>query len=283
MAQDLKNRLHKLPFMLKRVSKIVMVIIVASVSFEATEPQVTNDDVEPLRTITNESFKRGEILKYRIHYGVIDAGEAIVQVTNENKQIGGRNTFHVIGIGYSKGSFDWFFKVRDKYESYIDEQAILPWIFIRRVNEGGYTQSQNYVFNHKKNTVDADGKILTTQDNPQDMISAFYYARTIDFSKAKKGDIFTVPSYVDEKEYELKIKFIGRETIKTEFGKILCMKFNPVVQTGRIFKKEEDLAVWITDDKNKIPIRAQAKIYVGSIKMDLIGYTGLANTISFTK
>ena len=204
----------------------------------------------------------------------------MIEVKDENKVLNGRNTYHVVGSGYSKGAFDWFFKVRDRYESYIDEQALVPWIFIRRCDEGGYKINQNQAFDHYKKTVNSDGKILEVPVNIQDMLSAFYYARNMDFSTAKPGDIFSFKSFVDNEVYDTKIKYIGKETIKSDVGKIRCLKFRPVVQKGRIFKHEEDLNVWISDDKNKIPIRAQANILVGSIKMDIISHTNLANPLA---
>jgi hypothetical protein len=234
-----------------------------------------------LRTFKNEAFKKGEVLKFMLHYGFIDAGEAILEVRDEEREIGGRKVYHMVGLGYSKGSFDWFYKVRDRYETYVDEKALVPWVFIRRVNEGGYIINQDYIFNHYKKKVDiGEGKVFDTPENVQDMLSAFYFARCIDFSNAKPGDIYTIPAFVDKEVYPMKIKFVGKETIKTDLGKIRCLKFRPVVQKGRIFKKEEDLNVWITDDKNHIPVRAQADILVGSIKMDLISYSNLANPIS---
>lgn len=233
-----------------------------------------------LRVIKNEAFQRGEKLTYRMHYGFINAGEMVMQVTDENKLIGGRSTFHVIGTGVTNSSFDLFFKVRDRYETYIDEKAIIPWLFIRRVQEGGYKLSQNQIFNHYKNTVDSDGKILEIPDNVQEMISAFYYARTLDFSNAKEGDVFEFPCFVDDEVWPMKIRYMGKETIKSDIGKIKCIKFRPVVQKGRVFKKEEDMNAWISDDMNRIPVRAEAKILVGSIKMDLTAYSGLVNPLS---
>lgn len=267
---------------MKRLPKILFVLIISLLCFEGQKPQeAINPDEAPLRTLNNKAFKRGEILKYRVHYGWIDAGEAIIQVTDETKLISGRSTFHCVGIGYSKGSFDWFFKVRDKYESYIDDQAILPWLFVRRVNEGGYIINQDYVFNHYKKTVDANGTNYSTPENVQDMISSFYYARNIDYSTAKKGDIFTIKSFVDKETFDLKIKYVGKETIKTDMGKIKCLKFHPVVQKGRIFKTEDDLNVWISDDNNHIPIRAEAHVVVGTVKMELVQFANTASPLGF--
>lgn len=235
---------------------------------------------QQLRSINNKAFKKGEVITYRVHYGFIDAGTARLEVMYEEKKYGDRDAFHIVGTGRSRGAFDWFFKVRDRYETFIDAEAIVPWVFLRRVDEGGYKINQNYVFNPYKKIVYADGTSFATPENVQDMLSAFYYSRCIDYSKAKEGDIFTIPSFVDNEIFEMKIKYIGREIIETDLGVFKCIKFRPVVQKGRVFKKEEDLNVWITDDDNHIPVRAQAEILVGSIKMDLESYSGLASPIS---
>jgi hypothetical protein len=262
---------------------IFIFLAIIGLSFGTVVPQ--QGVTAPLNNelVKNKAFKKGEMLKYRIHYGFIDAAEATIEIKNEEHVIGGRKALHVLGLGYSKKTFDWFFRVRDRYETYIDEEKVVPLVFIRRVDEGGYIINQNMVFNHKKKKVDSDGKIFDVPENVQDMLSAFFYARCLDFSNAKEGDVFTISSFVDNQMFPIMIKYVGKETIKSDVGKIRCLKFRPVVQTGRIFKKEEDLKVWISDDKNHIPIRAQADIMFGSLKMDLTEYTGLANEVSEVK
>ena len=249
--------------------------------YQIPEAPVVNGRVIDLPSMTNDAFKTGESLSYRLHYGFMDAGVAVLEVMPEVKEIGGRKVYHIVGNGYSKGSFDWFFKVKDRYETYIDKDALVPWYFVRRCNEGGYIINQDYLFNHYTKKVDiGEGKTCDVPVGIQDMLSSFYYARNIDFTNAKEGDIFTIPSFVDKQVWTLKIKYVGKETIKTDLGKFRCIKFRPIIQTGRIFKKEEDLNVWITDDKNHIPLRAQAKIVFGSVKMDLTSYQNLANPTS---
>lgn len=229
----------------------------------------------------NVAFKEGEILSYRLHYGLMDAGVAVLEVKPEVIDVSGRKVYHIVGNGYSKGAFDWFFKVRDRYETFMDKDALLPWLFVRRVYEGGITINQDYKFNHYTNKVDVgEGEKVDIPQGTQDMISAFYAARNLDLSSAKEGDIFTINSIVDKEIWPLKIRYVGKETITCDIGTFKCMKFRPIVQKGRIFKQEDDLNVWITDDKNHIPLRAQAKLLVGSIKLDITGATNLANPSS---
>ncbi|HNB81603.1 MAG TPA: DUF3108 domain-containing protein, partial [Chitinophagaceae bacterium] len=159
--------------------------------------------------ISHDAFRRGEKLCYRIHYGFIDAVRAQIEITGENKQFQNRNTLHVIGTGWSKGTFDFFFKVRDRYETYIDEEALVPHQFIRRVDEGGYRMSQDYLFNHPLRKVNDNGKWYSIPENIQDMLSGFYLARTFSFGAASLNQVYTVPTLVDGELYQLQIRFKG--------------------------------------------------------------------------
>ncbi|MCX8081305.1 MAG: DUF3108 domain-containing protein [Bacteroidia bacterium] len=239
-------------------------------------------ELDELPKRENRAFKEGEKLTYRLHYGIMNAGVAEMTVKPEIIDIRGRKVYHVVVNGYTKGAADWFFRVRDRYESYIDKDALVPWAFIRRVDEGGFKFSQDYIFNHYTKKVDVGGgEVYDIPAGIQDMVSSFYAARNLDFSQAKPGDIFSVKSFVDKEIWDLKIRFVGREIIDTDLGKVRALHFRPVVQKGRIFKSEEDLNVWISDDDNHIPLRAQANIIIGSVKMDLTKTENLANPMAF--
>jgi hypothetical protein len=241
-------------------------------------------DSKELPVSVNEAFKEGEILSYRLHYGLMDAGVILMEVKPEVIEVAGRKVYHVVGNGYTKGTFDWFFKVRDRYETFIDKDAMLPWMFVRRCDEGGYIINQDYTFNHYTNKVDiGGGEKVDIPKGTQDMISAFYSARNLDLTNAKEGDVFTINSIVDKEIWPLKIRYVGKETITCDIGKFNCVKFRPIVQKGRIFKREDDLNVWLTDDKNHVPLRAQAKLLVGSIKLDIVSVKNLANPTSQIK
>ncbi len=269
------------------MKKIKVILLVAFLPFIAmgqkTPPKASLDTLPniALANIKNTAFGTGEYLKFVLHYGIIDAGEAELRVNKANKEYMGRQAYHIVGTGKTLGAFNWFFKVRDRYETYLDKEGIFPWQFIRDIREGGYEKQQEYAFYQHKSAVKTN-KGITYKIPPfsQDMLSSFYYARTLDFNGAKYGQIYTIPTFVDDEEYPLQIKFIGREEVEIRSGTYRCLKFVPVVQEGRIFKEEEDMTVWITDDKNKIPVLAKAKVLVGSIKMELVEYNNLANPIA---
>lgn len=234
-----------------------------------------------LRTLEHTAFKPGEKLTYIVHYGWVNAGEAVVELKESDRQVLGRPVWVATGTGRSLGAFNTFYKVDDYYETHFDAKGVFPYAFIRRVSEGGYNFSQDYLYNQHKGEVTTQKK--QTHKVPasvQDMLSAFYFARTMDLGNAREGDVFTIDCFLDDELWPLRMKYVGKEVVKLRNGKYRCMKFQPVVQEGRIFKGNDDLNVWITDDGNRIPVLAQAKVLVGSIKMELSSYEGLVHPIA---
>lgn len=225
-------------------------------------------------------FKSGEWLKFRVHYGLVNAGYATLTLKDAQKN--GKSVFHVIGEGWTTGVARVFFKVNDNYQSYFDKDTGLPIHFIRRVDEGGYIISRDKYFDHvKKEVVVKDHKRNTNEvykiSEVQDMVSAFYFLRNKDFSNFKNGDETTINMFFDGETTPFKLKLLDREIVNTKFGNVKCLKFRPYVQAGRVFKENESLTVWITDDDNKIPIRIKASLVIGSLKADLEEYKGLNN------
>jgi hypothetical protein len=229
-----------------------------------------------------EAYSAGEYLKFRVHYGIINAGYATIEV--QDAALNSQSVYHVIGKGFSTGMTKFFFNVEDVYESYIDKVTRNPYRFVRKINEGGYTKNQEGFFNQKTNKVlvkDYKHKTEKTFDfpkNAQDILSSFYYLRNYpNVNKIKPGESVIIDMFFDNEITKFKLKFIGREDIKTKFGLVSTMIFRPLVQSGRIFKEEESLTIWISDDYNKIPIRIKATLLVGSLKADLEEYKGLNN------
>ncbi len=229
-----------------------------------------------------QTFKDGEWLKYRIHYGLINAGYATIKLDEIKKD--NQPAFHVTGNGWTVGVTKFFFKVEDNYETWFYKNNMKPYHFKRRVDEGGYIISRDIYFDYNKNLATVhdhkkdEKKEIAIQD-VQDMISCFYYLRTKDFGSLDVGESFHVDMFFDYESFPFKMKYLGMETINTKYGKMKCYKFIPLVQSGRVFEADESVTVWVTADKNKIPIRIQASLVVGSLKADLDEYKGLANPL----
>lgn len=251
---------------------IISIICVALLSFTSPPPE--------LRKESNQAFQRGEKLTYRIHYGLINAGEATLEVKQDSTMIGKRKTLHLVGKGRSLGAFSWFFKVKDKYESYLDEESLMPWLFVRNVEEGNYKINRTVMFNQYKKNAVVDDSSYVVPEYCQDLLSAFYYARSLDLQSLSLNDTVQINTFFDFENYPLMIKYIGKDTLDSDIGEIRCLKFRPLLQVGRVFKEEEDMTVWISDDQNKVPVRVQADVVVGSIKMDLSDTEGLISDLA---
>ena len=250
---------------MKRTLIILLIIGCANLSYSQIE----------------SAYDTGEWFKFEMSYsGFLKAGNATLTVKDGTYK--GKPVYHVVGKGWTTGAIKWFFKVKDKYESYFDKQTNLPYKFIRNINEGGHTKNIEIEFDHVNNKAHVNNKkhkkqkTVSTAPNIQDMVSTFYYLRNnLDISNLLVGDEVEVNMFFDEENYGFKIKYLGEETIKTEFGKIRALKFRPYVMAGRVFKEEESLTLWVSNDKNKVPLRIKADLSVGSLRADLEAFKGL--------
>jgi hypothetical protein len=226
------------------------------------------------------AFDVGEWFKFRIHYGLINAGYATLEVKDNTRN--GKRVYHAIGRGYTTGMAKLLFKVDDDYQSYFDRETGNPYQYVRKIDEGGYKKNEEGFFNDNANTIlvkdykNNTEKTFTVPGRIQDILSTFYYLRnypTID--KLKVGESVSIDMFFDGEVTKFKLKYLGNEDLDTKFGIIPTMIFRPYVQAGRVFKEQESLTVWISDDDNKMPISIKASLAVGSLKADLDGFKGL--------
>jgi len=226
------------------------------------------------------AFKTGEWFKYKLSYsGWFKAGEATV---NLNEDVNNNQLLHAKMIGKSTGAVNLFFKVYDIYESYFHKKNIKPYRFLRNINEGGYTKNIEILFDQKtkvakvNNFKKKSSNDFSFKENSQDMVSIFYYLRNFfRIDDLDKNNEIAIDMFFDSENYSLKIKYLSTEIINTNFGKILCHKIKPYVQSGRVFKKDESLTMWISADNNRIPMKIKADLIVGSIRIDLEAFSNL--------
>ncbi|MBK7764352.1 MAG: DUF3108 domain-containing protein [Bacteroidetes bacterium] len=229
--------------------------------------------------IKNLSTRSGETLHYKVYYTLagayLGAGEATF--SNTLSTYNHKPVYHVKGVGRTYKSYDWFYKVRDVYESYIDTTTMLPVKFVRNVHEGNTQIYSQVLFKQQeKKAVSTNGSF----DVPacvQDVLSAIYYARNIDFSKYKAGDKIPFSIFIDDQVFPIYIRYVGKEKLHTKYGDYQTIKFKPLLIDGTIFTGGENMTVWVTDDLNKLPVLIETPILVGSIKVYLKRYEGLRN------
>jgi Protein of unknown function (DUF3108) len=266
---------------MKRSFIIATIAAGLALMVQSFSTQTQNQSADPFqyRKITNNAFKVGEKLKFRAHYGIINAA-TITMAVDQATTIGGRNALAVRCEGETLKSFDWAYKVRDKFQSWIDADALAPIRYAKTVRENKYFDEDLAIYMHEKKKLrNTDGE-LTMPIYTQDIASSLYYARNLNFENAKINQVFPLDLYLDNKIYNLSFTYLGKETLSTDLGKVKCIKLRPKLVVDRVFKSSNDMTVWISDDANHIPIRVQSAIQVGSVKVDITGYEGLKN--SFT-
>lgn len=233
-------------------------------------------------SIRNTAFSASESITFNVYYSVIgiyiNAGTANFTLSLE--KLNNKPIYHAVGTGTSNSKYDWIFKVRDRYETYFDTNTLQPIKFIRNVDEGGYKKTENVTFDRQSNTATSTKGVYKVPDCIQDVLSAVYYARNINFNKYKVDDKIPFSMFLDNEVYNLYIRYLGKEIVKTRYGKFNAIKFRPLLVKGTIFEGGEKMTVWVSDDPNHIPLRIESPITVGSIKVDMMQYRYLRYPLS---
>jgi hypothetical protein len=241
---------------------------------------------------TNTSFKAGEELTYIISYNWFivwtEVGE--IKLTIKNSEYKNKATYLVTGDGKTYPSWDWFFKVRDTYKSHIDKIDMQPLFFSRDIQEGSYTQFDSYEFDLANNRAVSSRRVKdypwdndTISINPcvLDVLSAFIFARNMDFSKMKPGQKVPLTVILDQELYKIYFKFIDKEKLKVKHvGEFDCLKFSLLLIEGEVFEEGENMLLWVTNDKNHLPIYIESPIIIGTVKARISNIVN--NRYSFT-
>ena len=257
----------------KAILFLISLIITCSLFFSFNQ-------VKKYRSKPNNSFKTGERLEYRLHYGMVNAGEAILEVDPQYYAVNDRVCYKINVLGRSTGSFDFFMKIKDQFISYVDTGALVPQKFCRSIREGKYKLDETVYFDQLKSLSvtkrNDDGETVNLiPKNVQDLVSGYYYLRTVNFEQQKIGDTTNLAAFFEGKNYDFKIKFLGKEVINSKFGKIQAYKLSPIMPENEMFKGGNSIGFWISADKNRVPLKVEAIMFVGSVDLDLKGYSGL--------
>jgi len=268
---------------MKRLTCNIIGLLISFSLFAAQEEKKDTAYIAPYPLTKHQSYKGGEHLTFTLNYGIVTGGKCYLSV--RDTVLNNKKVHHVVGRGVTVGLADVLYKIRDRYESYIDVKTNEPVKAIRSIREGRYRyyneveylRASSQVRSKKSGHHDVQKGIL-------DILSAFYFARNHKFNKhLKKNEIIEFMTYFSDENFPLRIRYRGIETIKTDFGQIECYKFSPVTEVGRSFKTEDDMHVWITRDANRIPVRVKFNLAVGSFTCNLEEFKGLKYPFSSIK
>lgn len=244
-----------------------LLILVGSVVGVSAQEQVTK---------TKEvAFKAGEQITYKLRYGFLNAAETVIKVEDSPLKFNGHPALHINAAAKTVGTFNFLFNVKNEYHSYIDPETLLPYYYSENRKEAKYRHSDKVTFDHQKDIITADKGQFPFKGDVFDFLSCYYYARNIDITGLKIGEVLTLRYFLEDGIHALTITYLGKEQQKCSLGTFNCLKFSPTIIPGRIFKKNSKLYLWITDDKNRIPVKANVEIIVGSLTMDLTQASGL--------
>lgn len=245
---------------------------------EQENPPAPSQTKPPLRTVEQNSFSVGEELFFDVDFGFITAGKAKMSIPRY-AVMDGRKCYYIQFTVNSTGFFDNFYKVRDKYESYLDADGLFPLKFIQTIREGSYKRDFNAVFDHEKRTATTPDGVYKIEPFVQDVLSAFYFMRTYDYSGFRPGQKVYLKNFYKDSTYVLTVKYLGKQTIDVEAGTFNTILLEPIMKEGGLFKASGRIIVWITDDEKRVPVQVDAQIPIGSITSELTSYKGLASPI----
>ncbi len=254
---------------------LIMHLLLILISFSSGYYAQKKDD---FRKIENKSFKVGEKLTFDVNYGFITAGVAEYNIPKVMK-LAGRDVYQITFGVNTVSTFDALYKVRDRYETYVDVEGLFPWRFEQHIREGKYSRDFSAFFDQRKGKARTSEGAYEIPKYVNDIVSAFYFARTIDFSKMKKGESVHLENFYKDKTYPLDVVYKGRETVSVKAGTFDCIILEPEIKEGGLFKSEGNVVIWLSNDACRIPVKVKTKIIIGSIDAELTGYSGLAGEL----
>jgi len=248
-------------------------------------------DDNAYRYVVNNSFTNGELLKYRVHLGFINAGFATMRIEDKLYEINSRTCYRIDVFGQTSGVVELFQDVEDNWGTYLDTASIIPLRAYRYIKENRYRKNEVIDFKPASDTaivfkLDKQTKELketlyyAIPNNAQDIVSGYYYLRTLDFNIIPRGKVIKVDAFFDEEVYDFQVKYLGKDVVKTKFGKFNAIVLSPVMPKNKIFRGKNPIKVWLSDDRNKIPIKVKAAMFVGAVEIDIIDYENVKHPLN---
>ncbi len=238
----------------------------------------------------NISYGAGEELEYRVNLAFFTVGKAITRVDKKYHKVNARTCYKVDAYGETSDWISWVAKVDDNWGAFIDTASLTTQVSYRKLKEGRYRRDELINFDQQSNKVEVrvknretgvydEPKVYDVPKNSKDLVAGFLFLRIVDFSKIPKGDTISISGFFEDAFYHLKIIYTGKEILNTKVGKIQCLRLRPIMPDNAMFDGENSILCWVSDDLNRIPVKLQAKMFIGSTGLELTSFRGLRNQL----
>ncbi len=272
----------------KNLNKFILATVIVAIVFslitildnEVKNLLVAQQQGKSFRYVPNEAFGYNEKLNYKVGYKFITAGTGYFHIQPNPVYRNGRECYDVRFEVRSLPSLEMLYKVRDRYRTVLDVAGIFPWEFEQSIREGNYKRDARAIFDQVNNIATVKDKQYTVPEYVHDIVSAFYYTRTLDLKSMKDGHVFYLKQFFKDTTYTLGVKIHRRETIDVEAGKFRCIVIEPLVVKGGLFKSEGSIFIWLSDDERKIPVKVATRILIGFVSADLVSYSGTRGPVT---
>lgn len=253
-------------------------VFVPSSPHDSTTASDTVLSAAEFPVIGQTAFGVGERLVFDVGYSFLVAGEAVMTIPRIDT-VEGRPCYQILFTVNSTPSFSWIFKVEDRYETMVDVDALFPWRFSQKIREGKYSRDFEASLDQRRHIARVGDKEYSIPPKVHDIVSAFYFARTLEYSTMRPGQKTLLPNFYKDTTHVLAIKFLGYQRIEVDAGKFDCVLVEPLVTEGGLFKAEGRIIIWMTNDERKIPVKVSTQVAIGSIDSELREYSGVIGEI----
>lgn len=269
------------------IASIVVILIILVNGYPAAA-----QDTLPFPEVHYNPINTGETIEYKVTFGFFTVGKAQIQTSSKVYKVNGRPCYKIDVRGKTSGAVDWVASVDDTWGAYMDTLTFLPYLGYRNIKENKYRKNELTrfdqlnqvvelkVYNQKKKEFN-EPNIFKIEEPVRDIVSGYSFLRTLDYKNYQAGDTIALYGVFEDELFDFKILYAGEETLKTKLGDVKAFKLVPVMPDNQLFAGENAIAIWFSDDANKIPLKIEASMLIGKAGCEIINYSTLKEELQY--
>jgi hypothetical protein len=236
-------------------------------------------------SINEFPFGFHEKLSFEVQYHLgpawlkVGSFELIADTLNLNNKA----YYHFKSETKTNSKWRWLYDISSNYESISDLKTLKPLKYYQNTSYGRHFESYDYNFFSDSIYLSAikDEKTseltLNNQKSIFDALSSLYLARSLDFSNLKENDSIEINILHGEEFLNQKIIFEGIVDLVNDDGKTYeCFKFTSYIKNNNIISETDPAQVWVTTEKERLPIKVSTEIFAGSVNIYLKTFNSIS-------